>query len=151
MRILLSADGSDFSRAAAEKCREIIAVPEKTSVKIISFFEIVEPIDVSISPEFSREIEENAKCKAEEIAAQAASLIRERHPQVNVETEISLGAPDEVLIETAKEWRADLIVIGSHSRGFWERMLVGSISESLVHGAPCSILVVKKPNYEETT
>ena len=38
----------------------------------------------------------------------------------------------------------DLIVVGSHGRGFWGRLL-GSVSDGVVHHAPCSVLVVRKP------
>lgn len=37
---------------------------------------------------------------------------------------------------------ADLLVIGSHQKGFWKRMLGQSMSESLIHDAPCAVLVV---------
>ncbi|MDQ3798832.1 MAG: universal stress protein, partial [Acidobacteriota bacterium] len=70
--------------------------------------------------------------------------IRERFPNIDVTTQISTGAPDETLIEAARKWSADLIVIGSHGRGFWGRMLLGSITDALVHHAPCSVLVVRK-------
>lgn len=55
------------------------------------------------------------------------------------------GAADRAIIETAKEWEADLIVVGSHGRGFWGRLTAGSVSDSLVHHAPCSVLVARKP------
>ncbi|HEY0426921.1 MAG TPA: universal stress protein [Pyrinomonadaceae bacterium] len=144
MRILLSTDGSDFSRAAVEKCCGIIVAPEKTFVKIVSVFEVIEPLDISISPEFSQELESSANKKALEHAEAAAAQIREHFPEIDLEMQASTGAPDQTLIETAKEWKADLIVIGSHGRGFWGRMLLGSITDSLVHDAPCSVLVVKE-------
>jgi nucleotide-binding universal stress UspA family protein len=149
MRILVSTDGSDFSRAAVDKCRRIIAAPSETTIKIVSVFEIIEPLDISISPEFSQELESAARLKAEEAAEEAVALIRESFPDIALETQISNGAPDQILIETATEWKADLVVIGSHSRGFWGRMLLGSITDSLVHHAPCSVLVVRSAKSEE--
>lgn len=148
MRILISTDGSEFSRAAVEKCFEVIVSPETTEIKIVSVFEVIEPMDISISPEFSQELESSARQKAQEFAEQAAAHVRERFPNIDLTTQVSLGAPDETLIETAKKWAADLIVIGSHGRGFWGRMLLGSITDSLVHHAPCSVLVVRGTNRE---
>lgn len=150
MRILISTDGSEFSRAAVEKCFEIIVEPEKTEIKIVSVFEVVEPMDISISPEFSQELEASARQKAQEFAEQAAARVRERFPNIDLTTQVSLGAADETLIAAAKKWSADLIVIGSHGRGFWGRMLLGSITDSLVHHAPCSVLVVRGTNRETT-
>jgi nucleotide-binding universal stress UspA family protein len=149
MKILVSTDGSEFSRAAVEKCCEIVVAPDKTRIKIVSVFEVIEPMDISISPEFSRELENSANKKAQEFAAEAEAQIRERFPEINLETQISTGAPEQILIETAREWSADLIVIGSHGQGFWRRMLLGSITDSLVHHAPCSVLVVRKDTGKE--
>jgi len=148
MKILVSTDGSEFSRAAVEKCFQIIVEPEKTAIKIVSVFEVIEPMDISISPEFSRELESSARQKAQEFADQSAAMVRERFPNIDLTTQVALGAPDETLIEAAKQWQADLIVIGSHGRGFWGRMLLGSITDALVHHAPCSVLVVRGTNRE---
>jgi nucleotide-binding universal stress UspA family protein len=144
MRILVSTDGSDFSRAAVEECCRIIVSPEETQVKIVSVFEIIEPLDISISPEFSAELESSARHKAEEAAEHAASELRRSFPDIDLETQITTGAPDQILIDAAKDWKADLVVIGSHGQGFWRRMLLGSITDSLVHHAPCSVLVVRR-------
>jgi len=148
MRILISTDGSEFSRAAVEKCFQIIVAPENTAIKIVSVFEVLEPMDISISPEFSQELESSAHEKAQEFAEQAAAQIRERFPNIDLTAQVSMGTPDRLLIEAAKQWQADLIVIGSHGRGFWGRMLLGSITDSLVHHAPCSVLVVRGTNRE---
>ena len=51
--------------------------------------------------------------------------------------------PDEV--ETAEEFGSDLIIVGSHGYSRWERLLLGSVSQSVVHHAPCSVLVVREP------
>ena len=148
MKILISVDGSDFSRAAVEECCRVIAAPDETAVKIVSFFEVVEPIDISISPEFSQELETSARKKAEDFAREASAKIRERFPSIDLTTQISAGAPERIIIEEAAEWKADLVVVGSHGRGFWSRMLLGSTTDSLVHQAPCSVLVVRKTNHE---
>ena len=148
MKILVSLDGTDFSRAAVEKCRQIIAAPEKTAVRIVSAFEVVEPLDISISPEFSRELEGSAREKAQKTADETAALIREDFPNIDLTVEVMRGASDRILIELAQNWQADLIIVGSHGQGFWGRMLLGSITDSLVHHAPCSVLVARRAEHE---
>ncbi len=149
MRILITTDGSDFSKAAVEKCCQMVVKPDETAIKIVSVYEVTLPLDVFPSPtEFSERLENSAREQAEEFAEQAAALIREYFPNSNIDltTQISIGAPEQILIETAKEWNADLVVVGSHGRGFWGRMLLGSTTDALVHHAPCSVLVVRKPS-----
>lgn len=146
MKIILAIDGSEFSRAATEKCCKIIAAPEATEIKIVSVYEAVEPMDISIPPEFSKELKTSAQKKAREYADEAAAEVKECLPNVNLTVQVSTDAPEKVLLKAAEEWQADLIVIGSHGRGFWNRMLLGSVTDALVHHAPCSVLVVRKTN-----
>jgi nucleotide-binding universal stress UspA family protein len=61
----------------------------------------------------------------------------------NVSEEVISGSPQRAIVERAKEWGADLIVLGSHGYGFWSRALLGSVSTSVVNHAPCSVLVVR--------
>lgn len=50
-------------------------------------------------------------------------------------------APAEI-IAAAKEWKADLIIVGSHNRGRLSRLILGSTAEAVVRGAPCPVLVM---------
>jgi len=148
MRILITTDGSDFSKAAVEKCCQMVIKPEDTAIKIVSVYELTLPLDVFPAPtDFSERLETSAREQAEEFAEQAAATIREYFPDSNIDLtlQIAVGAPEQILIEEAKEWNADLVVVGSHGRGFWGRMLLGSTTDALVHHAPCSVLVVRKP------
>lgn len=52
-------------------------------------------------------------------------------------------AADETA-QYAKKTGADLIVTGSHQRGFWGALLHGSSSRGLIHDAPCAVFVVTK-------
>ncbi|WP_431916310.1 universal stress protein [Nonomuraea jabiensis] len=67
---------------------------------------------------------------------------RERHPGVEVVAEIVHGHPVEVLREAAAD--ADLLVLGTHGRGQLAGMLMGSISQAMLHHAPCPLAVVRR-------
>jgi len=54
-----------------------------------------------------------------------------------------LGSPGSEIVKAAKEWQADLIVIGSHGRRGITRALVGSVAEAIMRHAPCPVLVVR--------
>jgi nucleotide-binding universal stress UspA family protein len=53
------------------------------------------------------------------------------------------GSPADVIIETATERGADLIVVGTRGSGTAGRLLLGSVSTRLVHHAPCDVLIVR--------
>jgi nucleotide-binding universal stress UspA family protein len=146
MKILIATDGTEFSHSAIEKASKIIADPENTQIKIVSVFKEVLPLDISSqSLEYAENLEKSDQHKAEEFVIEGSAILKKNFPDTDIEitTEILKGAVDEAIMETAKAWQADIIVIGSHGRKFWERHLVGSICDALVHHAPCAVFVVR--------
>ena len=55
---------------------------------------------------------------------------------------IRRGRADEAIAESAAAWHADLVVVGSHGRGWVDRLLIGSTTERLLNRLPASLLVV---------
>ena len=147
MRILVATDGSEYSRAAVKKCCDMIVDPKNTFVKVVSAYEDAYPIAAepfAISAEFYQHIVDAAENQSEEFAVSAAETIKNHFkgntPKVTVG--ILKGSPEQQIVEEAKHWKADIVVVGCHGRGFWGRML-GSVSDAVVHHAPCSVLVVR--------
>ena len=56
---------------------------------------------------------------------------------------IHVGKPAAEIVKAAKDWPADLIVIGSHGRGGVQRLLLGSVAEAVMRHAACPVLVVR--------
>ncbi|OKH26588.1 hypothetical protein NIES593_00545 [Hydrococcus rivularis NIES-593] len=54
------------------------------------------------------------------------------------------GNPDSTICKVAKEWGADLIVVGRKHHNQLTELLTGSVSNYVVHHAHCSVLVVKQ-------
>lgn len=53
-----------------------------------------------------------------------------------------VASPGLAICDLAKTWKADLIVVGSHQRKGFSEMILGSVSNYVLHHAPCSVLVV---------
>jgi len=70
------------------------------------------------------------------------ALVRERAGW-EVRAEACAASPAWGIVRRAEEWRADLIIIGSHGRPAAGRMLLGSVSQTVVREAPCSVRVVR--------
>jgi nucleotide-binding universal stress UspA family protein len=68
---------------------------------------------------------------------------------LKVTTETLLGPPQQMILDEAENWGADLIVIGSHGYGFWDRLLLGSVSQAVASHAKCSVEIVKRPTAEK--
>lgn len=148
MNILLPTDGSRFSIEAARACADYAANHEGSVVRVLSVIETLvpdEPFDTE--SEYFAEVAEVSKKAAEEHVEVARRLILEdeRNSDLRVETKTVSGKPDRMIIRECEEWPADIVIIASHGHGFWSRTLLGSVSDSVVHHAPCSVLIVRKP------
>ena len=53
------------------------------------------------------------------------------------------GAPFEEILKAAEGVHSDLIVMGTHGRGGWDRFLMGSVAEKVARHASCPVLTVK--------
>ena len=58
------------------------------------------------------------------------------------------STPAVAIVQYAKESRADLILVGTHSRGGVAHLLMGSVAERVVRTAPCPVLTVRHPERE---
>jgi nucleotide-binding universal stress UspA family protein len=75
-------------------------------------------------------------------------LLRDLHdlktpPGIDVDYRLETGAVAERVLGAAAETRCDLIVIGTHGRGGLGRLLLGSVTESVLRKATCMVLTVK--------
>ncbi len=59
--------------------------------------------------------------------------------------ELLVGDAAQVLVEYATEHHVDLIVMGTHGRTGFSRLLMGSVAEAVVRRAPCPVLTLKQP------
>jgi len=66
-----------------------------------------------------------------------------RSDGVGVEGEVVHGPAAEAIVATAAATGADLIVMGSHGRTGFERLVLGSNTERVLNRTPCAVLVVK--------
>ena len=80
--------------------------------------------------------------QAEQLVKNAAERLRKT--SLMVETEVSNGDLRSIIVDQAEEWSADLVVVGSHGYTGLKRLLLGSVAQSVVSHAPCSVEVVRK-------
>ena len=150
MKILIATDGSEFSRTAIERGCQIANEQQQAEIKVIAVYEPLAPIATepfAVSSAYHANLNKLGKQQAETWAQDAVDLINSNcdGSKVAVSSTIELGKPARSIVDTAASWGADLIVMGSHGRGFWGRLTLGSVSDAVVHHAPCSVLIAKSP------
>lgn len=65
--------------------------------------------------------------------------------RVPMEYKLANGDPVASIVKEAEDTRCDLIVLGTHGRTGFRRVLMGSVAEHVMRTAPCPVLVVKAP------
>jgi nucleotide-binding universal stress UspA family protein len=143
MKILLAIDDSKFSQAAVQSVVARACSPG-TEVRVLH---VVEPPSLLLGREmtaYDPEFEAVWKARREQAKAlvtKASEILRKSG--LNVTTALQEGDPKSQIIDIAKEWHADLIVLGSHGWKGLNRFLMGSVSEAVVRHAHCSVEVVR--------
>lgn len=80
----------------------------------------------------------------QQIAQNTTSQARSEAPDdADVTFRNDVGDAGRIICEIAADESSDLIVIGSHDNGFWERLFTPSVSKYLVGHAPCPVLIVR--------
>src|SRR5262249_45164246 len=100
-------------------------------------------VETDFSPEWIERIE-----AAQRLAKAGSDRLQTLFPQWEIQVEPSAGNPVDAILEKAKIWPADLIVIGTHGRSALGRALLGSVSLKLIREAACSVRVARLSMHE---
>jgi nucleotide-binding universal stress UspA family protein len=91
-------------------------------------------------PSFLEESKHNLDDLSTTMKASAEKLIRAGH---RPEVKLLAGFPRGVISQHAQEWKADLVMAGSHGHSAFMRFLIGSVAQGILRTAPCSVEIVR--------
>lgn len=142
-RIMVAFDGSETAKRGLQEAIAL-AKDQKAQLAIIHVIDIVV---VYAAGQFPGTYVESLRDFAQRTIAQALELARAEgiEPEVQSPEIMSSGAHiAETLVEAAQQWRADLLVIGTHGYRGVRHMLLGSVAEGVVRAAGMPVLLVRK-------
>jgi nucleotide-binding universal stress UspA family protein len=150
MKLLLATDGSECSLAAA---RSVAGRPwpEGTEVRVLSAVEYHLPfLQATLEPSFinpsaMEKLREEAMQRAQDAIRTAEEAVGAAGLKTSEALSVLLENPKQVILDEAKQWGADLIVVGSHGHRGINRFLLGSISEAVAMHAECSVELIRPP------
>ncbi len=151
-RILVAVDDSSISRQAFSKA---VSLAKALSSKL-HIIHVILPVtqeyqDASLIafsggfyPGGMDEVVKETWSNIEEAGLSLLKNFCEQAQKVGVVAEFTqqIGQPDHEIVEFAKDWGADLIVIGSHGRRGLNELVLGSVSNYVLHHVSCSVLLV---------
>jgi nucleotide-binding universal stress UspA family protein len=150
MKILLAIDGSEVSEVAIRTVNER-PWPQGSVVRVLH---VVEPQlppgaapwigSVSAMPSAlgNQDVQQRMLEHGRELVRRVADLLGARGLKTELET--VLADPREGILDQARDWEADLIVLGSRGNTGMRRWVLGSVAESVVRHAPCSVEVARE-------
>lgn len=141
MKILLAIDDSRGAQSVITEALNRIW-PDNTS------FCILNVVDLRHWDEMP-ELIDDARRAGEKLVRQACDRFRIAGREVT--GDVRLGFPDKAISKYAREWSADLIMIGSRGLNTVTRFLLGSVAQSVLRDAPCSVEVVRPRTAEHQT
>jgi len=89
------------------------------------------------------EAEEEGRSRAGEVIAKARAVLGKLGIEHVEAADVVSGDPKTVILDEASEWKADLIALGSHGWHGVDRLIMGSVSESVAMHAHCSVEVIR--------
>lgn len=139
-RIVVGASNSDNGRVALEWAVAEAAYRGATLEVVHAWTSPVMafPTGVAFDPTLISEVEAASRADLEALVAGAVG-----DSGVDVTTTLVEGPTAAALIDAAA--RADLVVVGTRGRGGFKALLLGSVSNKVLHHAPCSVAVVPLP------
>lgn len=155
MRVLIGHDGSSYADAAIEDLQRA-GLPERVEALVVTVGEppVVVPlasagvVGQTFAGERVRSIVDHANKQAaaslsqeKSFARNAAAKLGSHFPSWWVHNEVATGRPADELIRKAREWEAELIVVGTQGRSALGRFILGSVSQEVVKDAHCSVRV----------
>ncbi len=140
MKILLAVDDSKYSQAAIQSLLQK-AHPQDTEVRLLHVLEPILEAQWS-SHHVYGEMMAQRRQDATEMVKRAAESLKAVGFKI-CSCALESGIPKVVIVDEAKKWGADLIVLGSHGRTGLDRFLLGSVSEAVARHAPCSVEIVR--------
>ena len=144
MRVMLAIDGSECSKNALD---HVAKRPwRKEDCFLIAHVVEPMPVDIRIAyvPNAYSQTDGAVAEAANALVAAALKELREALPEATLESRVAFGMVKAELVGIAKEWHADLMVMGSHGRKGFNRLLLGSVAEEVMKAAPCSVEIVKQ-------
>ncbi|QMT59485.1 MULTISPECIES: universal stress protein [unclassified Legionella] len=142
--IIVAIDDSDTSMQAFEEAIKLSKV-HQAKLRIVHIANEFYAPYVGTGVDYEK-LEASFKEYGQQFLDKMKTIARKKHAECEaqlIEMNPSEEKVPEKIIEAAKDWSADLIVIGTHGRRGYQHLLLGSVAEGVIRNAPIPILLIR--------
>lgn len=141
-KILCPVDFSDYSEIAL---RYAVTMARENAARLVICHAIPQMHLAMLyaDAQYFSSMEEVLRRKGEDLVEEFAAA--RVPPDVEFNTEVLTGNPSEEILNLGHEENADLIVLGTHGQSGFDRFIVGSVTNKILHRSEIPVLVVTKP------
>ncbi|MBX9669920.1 MAG: universal stress protein [Candidatus Obscuribacterales bacterium] len=145
MKVLIALDESKFADVALDAV-STRSWPAGTEFRLLSVVELgrheYEGLDASSVPQLKPVQEKLIREVKGSLESRAGSL-QSKFDGCTVDVKVLQGQARDVIVNEARDWCSDCLILGSHGRKGIQKFLLGSVAESMLGHAPCTVEVVK--------
>lgn len=148
MKVLIAVDDGDESHDAVEFAKRTLPADADVIVLNVAQYAVSAAGtmgtfamgaygDAMLTTETHEKLAQQAEADAQRTVEHAGEILGTN------ERRVEHGDVGPTICSVAAEESVDLVVLGTHDRGRWARLWFGSVSEHVMHHAPCPVLVVR--------
>jgi nucleotide-binding universal stress UspA family protein len=144
MKILIAYDESECAVAALADLKRA-GLPREAEAHVLSVYAEWMPTPTSfgmVETKFTNYLEQGEK-ETLAMARRARVALKSSFPDGEIHAEAVAGSPAGLIVDRAEALGADLIVVGSHGRSGLERLLLGSVSQKVLHAAHTAVRIAR--------
>lgn len=138
-KVLVPIDGSDNSFRALDAA---LLLSEKLGAKVtaVHVMEDVPVLHIE-SEKLLRKLLEDYKKENQLILTKCSEIANNKG--IKIETELLQGNPSSVIIDFCENEKQDIIIMGSRGMGKFKELVLGSVSNKVLHHSSCPVMIVR--------
>lgn len=154
-RILVALDDSTLSHIVFQNALDLARTNQATlmlfqclTAEIVGEPMVPIPLEVGLYPELAERAYQAQNARVEQYTQQVIQKFNQYcqiagDRAIAAEFDYKMGDPGHWICKTAENWQADLVIVGRRGRSGLAEVLLGSVSNYVVHHAPCAVLVIQ--------
>ena len=139
-KILVPLDGSELSESVLN---HVVTIATSCQVPEVVLLRVREPLDnsvkIALDPEIAKELDQAYHDEAADYLKRIAKTLEQKG--IAVKTEVLAGNPAQEIIKYSRDKDVDLIIMSTHGRSGFSRIVFGSVADKVIRQTEVPVLL----------